>query len=425
LSLTKHSLFVDVTPLRVSGDFRLLWLSQFVSWSGRQTVLVAMPFQVYVLTHSSFAVGLLGLVQLLPIIIAGLYGGGLADRFDRRRVQLTSKTLCAAGSVALAIGSIGLWAPVGYVYAVAAITAAVWAVDQAARSATIPRLVTPELLPSALSLSQVTFQTAAVAGPALAGLVIATRGVTWAYTLDVLAYLPAAALLWRLAPQPPLENNRVTFGWRAPADAIRYVRNNRLVVGLFSSDLVAMVFGMPTAVFPALALTVFGYGAGVLGLLYAAPAAGALAGSLFSGWVRRVRHQGLAVFVSIAVWGAAITGFGLAGKALWIGLPLLAVAGAADVVSAIFRSTILQLNIPDSMRGRLSAFHSMVTTTGPRLGDFEAGAVAALVNPTFSVVSGGIACVVGITILAAVLPEMRLHRASSWTPQLPAQSSPP
>jgi predicted MFS family arabinose efflux permease len=381
-------------------------------------VLVAMPFQVYVLTHSSFAVGLVGLAQLLPIIAAGLYGGVLADRFDRRRVQLVSKTVCAAGSIALAIGTIGSWEPVGFVYLVAAVTAAAYAVDQAARAATIPRLVTPQLLPSALSLTQVTFQTASVAGPALAGLVIATAGVRWAYALDAVAYPVAAGLLWLLSPQPPLQGNHVAFGWRAPAEAIRYVRKSRLIIGLFSSDLVAMVFGMPTAVFPALALSVFGYGAGVLGLMYAAPAAGALVASLFSGWVRRVQHQGRAVFWAIGVWGLAIAGFGVAGKALFLALPLLALAGAADVVSAIFRSTILQLSIPDSMRGRLSAFHSMVTTTGPRVGDFEAGAVAALVNPTFSVVSGGIACVIGIVVLAAILPEMRRQRAVQWESQL-------
>ena len=186
-----------------------------------------------------------------------------------------------------------------------------------------------------------------------------------------------------------------------------------------------MIFGMPTAVFPALALSVFRIGAGGLGLLYAAPAAGALIGSLFSGWVRGVRRQGLAVFVAIAVWGAAIAGFGLAGRALWIGLPLLALAGGADLVSAIFRSTILQLSIPDNLRGRMSAFQLMVVTTGPRLGDLEAGAVAALVNPVFSVVSGGVACIAGIALLAMAMPEMRRQRAADEDhPAVKAVASP-
>jgi len=192
------------------------------------------------------------------------------------------------------------------------------------------------------------------------------------------------------------------------------------VIGLFSADLVAMIFGMPSALFPALALSVFGIGARGLGLLYAAPAAGALVGSLLSGWVRRVSRQGMAVLFAVAIWGGAIAGFGIAGGTLWLGLPLLAVAGAGDLVSAIFRNTILQLTVPDSIRGRMSAFHQMVVTTGPRLGDLEAGAVAALAGPLFSVVSGGVACVVGIALVAALVPEMRRQRAPTEMGHLPA-----
>lgn len=404
-------LFLDVSPLRASRAFRVLWLSQLATTAGRQFVLVAVPYQVYVLTHSSLAVGLLGVFQAVPIVVAGLYGGALADRMDRRRLQLIGKVFVALGSLALAAGAVGLRAPVGFVYAVVVITSAATTLDQAARTATVPRLVPRELLPSAMSLSQVLFQAASIAGPALAGLLIATAGVSWAYAFDAAAFVPAAALVWMLPPQPPAEPDAVARGWRAPAQAIGYVRRNRLVTALFSADLVAMIFGMPTALFPALALSVLGIGAGGLGLLYAAPAIGALLGSLVSGWIRRVNRQGMAVVLAIAVWGAAIAGFGLAGRALWLGLPLLALAGAGDLVSAIFRGTILQLTVPDGMRGRMSAFHMMVVTTGPRLGDLEAGAVAALVSPLFSVVSGGIACIVGIAVLAAALPELRHYRA--------------
>ena len=370
-------------------------------------MIVAAPYQVYVLTHSSFAVGALSLVQLVPIVLAGLYGGLLADRFDRRLVQISGKTVCAACSIGLAVGAVGMRAPVIFVYVVASIAAAAFAVEQAARSATIPRLVAPELLPSALSLTQMTYQAAMVAGPALAGLVIATAGLARTYTLDVLTWLPVVVLLKLISPQPSLADGGVTFELGAPMHALRFVRGNRLLIALFTADLVAMIFGMPTAVFPALALSVFGYGPGVLGLLYAGPAAGALIASVLSGWVTHVKHQGRAVLWAIAVWGAAIAGFGLAGRLLWVGLPLLAVAGGADLVSTIFRGTILQLAIPDAIRGRMSAFHSMVASMGPRLGDLEAGAVAALVNPTFSVVSGGVACVAGIALVAALLPEIR------------------
>jgi MFS family permease len=405
-------ILLDVTPLREQPGFRLLWLSQLATGTGRQFVIVAVPYQVYVLTHSSLAVGVLGACQAVPIILAGLYGGALADHMDRRRLQLLGKAVVAAGSVVLALGAIGLRAPVALVYVIVGITAAASTLDQSARQATVPRLVPRHLLPSAMSLTQAQFQTSAIVGPALAGLVVATVGLSWAYALDAASFLPAALLVWRLPAQPSVRALQVVLGWRAPAEAIGYVRRHRLVAGLFASDLVAMIFGMPTALFPALALTTFGLGPGPLGLLYAAPAVGALAGSLLSGWVRRVTRQGMAVFIAIAVWGAAIAGFGAAGRLLWIGLPLLAVAGAGDLVSAIFRGTILQLSVPDSMRGRMSAFHLMVVTTGPRLGDLEAGAVAALFGPTFSVISGGVACVVGITLLAAALPEMRNQRAA-------------
>ena len=415
-----RTLLLDITPLRESRDFRLLWMSQLTTVTGRQFVLVAVPYQIYVLTHSSLAVGLLGVFQAVPIVVAGLYSGALADRFDRRRLQLLGKSVAAAGSLALAMGAGALHAPVAFFYAVVVMTSAASTLDQSARAATVPRLVPRHLLPSAMSLSQVMLQSAAIVGPALAGLAIAGVGVSWAFLFDALGCLPAVALVSRLSPQPPPEGHGVVLGWGAPGQAIDYVRRNRLVVGLFAADLVAMIFGMPSALFPALALSVFGIGARGLGLLYAAPAAGALVGSLLSGWVRRVSRQGMAVLLAVALWGGAIAGFGIAGSRLWLALPLLALAGAGDLVSAIFRNTILQLTVPDSIRGRMSAFHQMVVTTGPRLGDLEAGAVAALAGPLFSVVSGGVACVVGIALVAVMVPEMRRQRASMETGHMPA-----
>lgn len=420
----KRKFFVDTTPIRVSRDFRIIWTAQLFSWLGRQVVVVAMPYQIYVLTHSSFAVGALGLFQVGPIVLAGLYGGGLADRFDRRTVQLIGKTLAAIGSLALLLGAIGTHVPVAFVFIVGGLASGAWSIDQSARAATIPRLVGPQLLPSAMGLTQIMLQSAMIAGPAIGGALIASAGLPWAYAADVIAFVPSAVILLMLSPQPPADDNRVSFGWRAPAEALSYVRSHRLIFGIFAADLIATIFGMPTAVFPALALTVFGYGPAVLGLLYAAPGAGALIASVLSGWVGGIDRQGRAVLIAIVVWGVAITGFGLAGRALWLGLPLLAVAGGADLVSAIFRSTILQLSIPDSMRGRMSAFNSMVVTTGPRLGDLEAGTVAALVNPIFSVVSGGVATLIGIAALAAWVPELRRQRAKAQPAAVaPAQAT--
>lgn len=401
-----RGLLIDITPLRESPDFRLLWLAQLATRGGRAVVSVAVPYQIYLTTHSSFAVGLVGLFQAVPGVLAGLYGGGLADRFDLRSLQLVTKGVVAITSISLAVGAIDHGDPVLLIYLIVALSAAASVVDQAARTATVPRLVSRRLLASASSLIQVLTQSAAIIGPALAGLILARADVTWAYAFDVVCFVPAALFVWRMSPQAPVENHGAVIGWRAPSQALRYVGHRRLLIGVFSADLIAMIFGMPTAVFPALALTVFKIGAAGLGLLYAAPAVGALIGSLVSGWVGGVRRQGLAVIAAIVVWGLAIAGFGLAGRALWLGLPLLALAGGADLVSAIFRGTILQLSIPDNMRGRMSTFQTMIVLTGPRLGDLEAGSIAALVNPVFSVVSGGIACVVGIAALALALPEL-------------------
>lgn len=362
------------------------------------------------LTHSSLAVGGLSLFQIVPIALAGLYGGVLADRFDRRMVQVFGKTICTLCSIALAVGAAGLRAPVGFVYVVASVAVMGWAVEHAARNATIPRLVTPRMLSTAMSLTQVTFQTAMVAGPAVAGVVIAAAGLPLAYAIDAATWPVVVILAAMMSPQPAPAESRASSAWKAPYDAIDFVRSTPILLALFAADLTAMVFGMPTAVFPALALFVFGYGPAVLGLLYAAPAAGALVASLLSGWIAHVTRQGWAVLAAIAVWGAAIAAFGLTGRMLSIGLPLLAVAGGADLVSTVFRTTILQLTIQDSIRGRMSAFHSMVAAIGPRLGDVEAGTVASLVSPTFSVVSGGLACLAGIAVLGLAVPQLRRLR---------------
>jgi MFS family permease len=402
---------VDVSPLRESRDFRLLWIAQLLTWTGRQMVVVAVPYQIYVLTNSSLAVGLVGLVEAVPIVIAGLYGGALADRFDRRRVQVVAKCLVAAGSASLAAAGLTAREPVVFIYGVVAVMAAAWTIDQTARAATIPRLVSRRLLPAALSLGQTTFQTAAVAGPTIAGVVIAKGGVSWAYGLDAITFIPVVALLWLLSPQPAALNHGVELGWRAPAEGLRYMRRSRLIMGLFASDLIAMIFGMPTAVFPALALSVFRIGPAGLGLLYAALGTGAVLASVLSGWVRHVKRQATAIVIAIAVWGLAVAYFGFAGRQLWIGLPLLAIAGAANNISAVFRHTILQLTIPDSIRGRISALNLIVAYAGPRLGDLEAGVAASLVSPVFSIVSGGLAATIGILVLAILVPEMRTQRA--------------
>jgi len=413
-----RGLLIDLTPIQTSADFRRLWFSSMITTWCRQTVIVAMPFQVFVVTHSSLWVGLLAMTQAFALVATGLYGGSLVDRFDRRRILVGSKAVAASASLLLTLSALSahyLSVPLWTVFVLAAVGTAGWSLDQSARAATVPRLVSRHLLPSALSLVQMQNQAGAIAGPAIGGLLIASFGLPAAYGFDVLGFLPAAYLVATLRPQAPT-GEQVSIGWRAPLEALRFVRGSKILLSIFAADLNATIFGMPTAVFPAIALSVLHIGPSGLGLLYSAPAAGALIASLASGWVRRAKRQGAIIIGAIAVWGLAITAFGLSGRLFWLGLAFLAIAGAGDMVSATFRSTILQLSVPDSMRGRISAFNTMVTSTGPRLGDLEAGTVAALVSPIFSVVSGGLLSVAGILVVAALSPTLRGYRDTHSLP---------
>ena len=381
-----------------------------ISVLGRQIVTVAVPYQVFLMTHSSLAVGLLGVVQAIPIIAAGLYGGTLADRFDRRSVMIAGQILMAATSVVLVATALGRGGPLWLIYLATALSAGVGTVIHSAQSALIPRLIGLQRLPVALALNAGLFQITVVVGPALAGLILAGLGLPAAYALDVACFAATLAVIWRLAPQPPVAASSIG-GWRAPIEGLRHVWKSQVLIGIFAVDLAAMVFGMPRALFPALATQVFQVGPSGLGLLYAAPGAGALIGAVFLGGVGRVRRQGLSVIWAVAAWGTAITLFGLSERAFWLGLGCLAVAGLADMVSSIFRHTLLQSEAPDQLRGRLSAFNVMVITAGPRLGDLESGAVAALSSIQFAVVSGGLLSIAGAAAVAVLLPGLRRQRA--------------
>ncbi|MGH9920363.1 MAG: MFS transporter, partial [Nitrososphaerales archaeon] len=281
------------------------------TWT-RQVVLVAVPYQIYIITQSSFAVGLLGIVLAIAMVASGLYGGGLIDRFDRGTIQIAGRALAALTSlllVANALWSGALW----LVFALSVVGTAGYSISNSARSASIPRMVDPDLLPAALAIGQVLQNGGAIIGPALGGVLIAGLGLPWTYAVDVIAFLPAVVMLRFLSPLPPLHSSNVTRGWRAPAEGLRFVRSSHILIATMLADLGATVFGMPTAIFPALALSVFHVGPTGLGLLYSAPGVGALVGALFSGWVSRVDAQGRLIIWSIALWGVAIAGFGLLG----------------------------------------------------------------------------------------------------------------
>ncbi|MGH3298038.1 MAG: MFS transporter [Trebonia sp.] len=398
-----RQLAIDLTPLRRSRDLRCIVAGQLLSTLGGQLTAVAVPFQVYALTRSSLDVGLVSLAQVVPLMAGGMLGGALADAVDRRRMLLVAQSLTALCSVGLALNADAgpvLWP----LFVVPAAAAAFTATTASGLSAMLPNLVRRSELAAANAMFQALFQLGLVVGPAVAGLLLAGAGVRFVYWMDVASLAAAIAATFMIGPQLPAGAAARTPGPRAIAEGLRYLRGRQVLQGAFLIDINATVFGMPRAVFPALASTVFGGGARSLGLLYAAPGAGALLGAVTTGWVGRVRRQGRAVIISVVVWGAAITCFGLV-RWLPAALALLAVAGCADVISAVFRGTIIQLNVPDALRGRLMGLQMAAVTGAPRVGDAETGGVAAAFGSAASVVSGGLACIAGALILARMLPE--------------------
>jgi len=401
--VARRRLFADLTPLRESRDYRLLFSGQVASYIGRQFTVVAVPIQVFAITRSSLAVGLVGLASLGPLIGFSLAGGAFSDAFDRRRLLLINQVLLAATSAVLAYNASGSHPALWPLYLFGALSAGFAGADMQTRNAMTARLVRRETFPAAAALTQLVWQVGMVAGPPLAGIVIANVSLAAAYWVDVGTFVISFASAVPMHALPP-EGGGTKAGLASVVEGLRFLKGKRVLVSTFVIDIDAMVFGMPSALFPALGITVFGGGPQTVGLLYGAPGAGALLGALFSGWVPRVRRQGLAVVIAVIGWGVAITAFGLV-TWLPIALVLLAVAGAADVISAVFRNTILQLSLPDAFRGRLSGVHIAVVAGGPRLGDAEAGAVAALTTPRISVVSGGLACIAGALVMLRLVPE--------------------
>jgi MFS family permease len=406
-------LAIDIAPLRASRDFRLIWSGLFVTATGSQFTLVAVFVQVKELTGSEAAVGATGLAYLFGLVAGALAGGAILDAWDRRRLLMFAQVGLAAGSAILLAGAIAGEPPLWLIYTGLAVLAASSSLDGPTRSAMTARILEPGQLPAAQALNQVVWNTAALIGPLLAGLVIAWADgdVTVAYAVDLasIGCMFVAATL--VHPMPPSREDHADTGLRAIRDGFDFARKHRLIMSTFVIDLIAMVFGLPRVLFPFLIVDQFHLSSKAIGLLFAALAVGALMGALTSGWTGRVHRQGLAVIVSVAAWGIAIAAFGWSGDWLWLGLAMLALAGWADVISAIFRTTILQMSAPDRLRGRLFGIHILVVTGGPRLGDVEGGLVARLVSPTFSVIAGGLACVVGAGLVALLYPELRRARA--------------
>jgi len=401
-------ILVDTTPLRESRDFRLLFSGQLVSMLGTQLTVVAIPYQVYSMTHSSLQVGAISLAQLVPFLAGALSAGPIGDAVDRRRIMAWTAAGSVLTSAALAVNAAVPHPSLAALYVISAVAAGLMGFSSTARMASVPNLVERRHFSAAAALMQIIIQVGTVVGPALSGILL-TVGLPLVYALDSASFLAALVTTLMLRPMPPAHAQGLSL-WESTKEGLHYLRSRQVLQGVYLIDINAMVFGMPRALFPAMASSVFGGGTVTLGFLYAAPGVGALIGAVTTGWVANVRRQGWAVVVAVCVWGAAIACFGLV-DTLWVGLVLLAVAGWADVISAVLRNTVLQSTVPERFRSRMSSIQMAVVQGGPRLGDMESGTVAALTSVEFSVVSGGLASIAGAVVVSALMPAFRHYVA--------------
>ncbi|MGE3289212.1 MAG: MFS transporter [Pseudonocardia sp.] len=410
-----RGLVADTRPLRTPA-YRRLWLAGIVTLVGAQLSVVAVPTQIYQLTGSSAYVGLTGVFGLVPLLVFGLWGGAVADALDRRIVLLISGAGIGLASLTLwitsATGFGGVWTVLGLF----ALQSALLAVNQPARSAVIPRLLPAEQVPSANALNMTVAQIGAVAGPLLAGVLIPVVGLATLYLLDAIALLATLWAVWRLPPVPPQRGDGPPrAGLREVVAGFRYAAMHKVLLVSFLIDVIAMGAGMPRVVFPEMAHTVFGdppEGGPALGLLFAAIPIGMVLAGLFSGWLHGVARQGVAVTVAICVWGLAIAAFGLAGS-LWLAVAFLAIGGAADLVSSVYRSSMLQTVATDEMRGRMQGVFLVVVAGGPRLADLWHGPAAAAFGPGAAATAGGIAVVVLAIAVVVAFPAFWRFRAAN------------
>lgn len=402
------SYIINLSIFHKNRNFTRLYIGQFVSFIGTMITGVALPYQIYTQTHSTLMVGLLSLVQLLPLLFTALIGGVFADRYHRRMLLLTAESILAIGSLLLAWNA-SLAAPhIWVMFVVSSTMSAFNGLHRPALESMVQQIVPKEDYAAVSSLATFKGSVTMVGGPAIGGLLIANFGLVTTYMVDVASFVISltALLMMTHIPKPPATRDDST--WASLKQGFRYAFSRQELVGTYVIDFTAMIFGMPTALFPAIAQS-YG-GATVLGLLYSTPAVGALVVSFFSGWTIHIKRHGLAIAVAAALWGVAIIFFGLASN-FWVALFFLALAGAFDGISGIFRMTMWNQTIPNHLRGRLAGIEMISYLSGPRLGDTEAGLVAAAFGVTASIVSGGVLCVAGVGICCYFLPKFVRYKA--------------
>ncbi|MER6576437.1 MFS transporter [Nonomuraea sp. NPDC001023] len=416
---------VDTRPLAVPA-YRRIWSGQAVSNVGVAVTVVAVGQQVYDLTHSSLWVGLLGMANLVPLLVFGLWGGAVADAFDRRRLLVIGSLITwAATLVILAQALLGL-GNVYLIFAATAVNATGFAITGPTRGSVIPRILDPELVPAANALNSLVYSLGAVVGPMLGGVLLATGGdhpnYAAAYAVDALLFSGGLYAALRLPALPPL--GEVTRpGARAVWEGLSFIARSPVLLMSFVVDIIAMVFAMPRALYPELAADRFGGSMTALGWVTSAMAIGSVAGALFSGWVGRISRQGVALVLAIATWGLAVAAAGLV-RELWLVVAFMAVGGVADVISSVWRQSILQLYAPDEMRGRMQGVFMVVVAGGPRLGDLRAGATATAFGLTGAWAGGGLACAVTVLVVGLSVAGFRNYRSDTRAAALRSETKP-
>lgn len=406
------ALRLDLTPLRTSRDFRLLFVAETVFYLGFMVGYVTVPWQLYALTRSNFAVGTFGLVQIIPLIVAGLYGGALADRADRRQILVLAGAAQAVGTAGLLVNALLPHPSLVAIYVLGVLVAMANSLQRPASEALTQRVVRHDELPAAVAVGSVGAQVSMLTGPALGGLLLAQAGPGWAFGVTLAGLVMATGLFAALRPYPAFRREEATGGTlREIREGIVYAARRRDLLGTYVVDLVAMLLAMPVVLFPALALDVLDRPE-LLGLLYSAGVVGSLAATVTSGWTARVRRQGRAIVLAAAAWGAAVALAGLA-TSVWITLLMFAVAGACDMISGLFRGILWNQTIPDSHRGRLAGIEMLSYLIGPLGGEARAGLVADATSVRTAIVSGGVLCVAGVAGTAAVLREFWRYDAAT------------
>lgn len=405
-------MWMNLSPLKNNRDFRYLYLGQFITFFGTMMSLITLPFQVYDLTHSTTAVGLLGVIELVPLLLTVFVGGALADMMDRRKMLMMAEFGMSVGIAGLIINALLIHQHLWVLYAIAAYLSALNGLHRPSLDALMPRLVSNDEIQSLSVLSMLKSTVCLVCGPAIAGLCIANIGLAWTYTVDLVTFVVSIGAMSRIQSIASPEQQRPSF--QLVYKAIRYAVSRQELLGTFVIDFVAMILAMPNALFPALA-PILG-GTKTLGWLYAAPALGALVITVLSGWTQRIKRHGAAVALAAVAWGITITCVGFMNQLGWV-LFFLGLAGAFDCISGIFRATIWNETIPDTLRGRMASLEIVSYMSGPLLGNTQIGFLASMTSTQMAIKIGGMLCVVAVIVSALLLPLFWQYRGRSTTQQ--------